>query len=133
MARIAGIDLPKNKRVVIGLTYIYGIGVSSAKKILEEAGVDENIRVNQAFIGAWGIDLEAGFTCSDPFEAEMRRKAIACSQQAIVVADHSKFGRVSLFSFANIDGIDALISDDEIGLKTKQMFRENGVNAIFAK
>ncbi len=47
MARIAGIDLPKNKRVVIGLTYIYGIGVSSAKKILEEAGVDENVRVNQ--------------------------------------------------------------------------------------
>ena len=47
MARIAGIDLPKNKRVVIGLTYIYGIGISSAKKILEEAGVDENVRVNQ--------------------------------------------------------------------------------------
>ncbi len=47
MARIAGIDLPKNKRVVIGLTYIYGIGVSSARKILEEAGVDENVRVNQ--------------------------------------------------------------------------------------
>ena len=47
MARIAGVDLPKNKRVVIGLTYIYGIGVSSAKKILEEAGVDENIRVSQ--------------------------------------------------------------------------------------
>jgi len=47
LARIAGIDLPKNKRVVIGLTYIYGIGVSSAKKILEEAGVDENVRVNQ--------------------------------------------------------------------------------------
>ena len=47
MARIAGIDLPKNKRVVVGLTYIYGIGISSAKRILEEAGVDENIRVNQ--------------------------------------------------------------------------------------
>jgi small subunit ribosomal protein S13 len=45
LARIAGIDLPKNKRVVIGLTYIYGIGKSSAKKILEEAKVDENIRV----------------------------------------------------------------------------------------
>ena len=47
MARIAGIDLPKNKRVVVGLTYIYGIGVSSAKRILQEAGVDENVRVNQ--------------------------------------------------------------------------------------
>ncbi len=46
MARIAGIDLPKNKRVIIGLTYIYGIGKSSAKKILEEAKVDENIRVS---------------------------------------------------------------------------------------
>ena len=46
MARIAGIDLPKNKRVVIGLTYIYGIGKPAAKKILEEAKIDENIRVN---------------------------------------------------------------------------------------
>tara|TARA_B100001057_G_scaffold479828_1_gene551933 strand:- start:406 stop:783 length:378 start_codon:yes stop_codon:yes gene_type:complete len=45
MARIAGIDLPKNKRGVIGLTYIYGIGRSTAQKILAEAGVDENIKV----------------------------------------------------------------------------------------
>ena len=45
MARISGIDLPKNKRGVIGLTYIYGIGRSTAKKILAEAGVDENIKV----------------------------------------------------------------------------------------
>ena len=45
MARIAGIDLPKNKRGVIGLTYIYGIGLSTSQKILSEAGVDENIKV----------------------------------------------------------------------------------------
>ncbi len=45
MARIAGIDLPKNKRGVIGLTYIYGIGRSTAKKILANAKVDENIKV----------------------------------------------------------------------------------------
>ena len=45
MARIAGVDLPKDKRVVIGLTYIFGIGLDSAKKILAEAGVDESIRV----------------------------------------------------------------------------------------
>jgi len=45
LARIAGVDLPKNKRVVIGLMYIYGIGRSSAQKILSDAGVDENIRV----------------------------------------------------------------------------------------
>tara|TARA_B100000925_G_scaffold24437_3_gene16568 strand:- start:871 stop:1248 length:378 start_codon:yes stop_codon:yes gene_type:complete len=45
MARISGIDLPKNKRGVIGLTYIYGIGRSTAQKILAEANVDQNIKV----------------------------------------------------------------------------------------
>ena len=45
MARIAGIDLPKDKRIEIGLTYIYGIGRKSAKDILAQAGVDSDIRV----------------------------------------------------------------------------------------
>lgn len=47
MARIAGIDLPKQKRAEIGLTYIYGIGRSSAQKILSEAGVDPNKRIGE--------------------------------------------------------------------------------------
>ena len=47
MARIAGIDLPKNKRGEIGLTYIYGIGVSTAQYILGKAGIDVNKKVNQ--------------------------------------------------------------------------------------
>ena len=45
MARIAGIDLPKDKRVEIGLTYIYGIGQKTASKILEATGVNPDIRV----------------------------------------------------------------------------------------
>ncbi|OBR93005.1 MULTISPECIES: 30S ribosomal protein S13 [Clostridium] len=45
MARIAGIDLPKEKRVEIGLTYIYGIGLSTSQKILKEAGVNPDTRV----------------------------------------------------------------------------------------
>ena len=45
MARIKGIDLPKNKRGVIGLTYIYGIGLSYSKSILKEAKVSEDIKV----------------------------------------------------------------------------------------
>ena len=47
MARIAGIDLPKHKRGEIGLTYIYGIGRTTAQKILTEAGVDWNKKVEQ--------------------------------------------------------------------------------------
>src|SRR5271163_2348804 len=46
MARLAGVDLPRNKRIEIGLTYIFGIGVSSSRKILKEAGVDENKRTD---------------------------------------------------------------------------------------
>ena len=45
MARIAGIDLPREKRVEIGLTYIYGIGVSSSNKILAKAGINPDTRV----------------------------------------------------------------------------------------
>ncbi|WP_339894214.1 30S ribosomal protein S13 [uncultured Algibacter sp.] len=45
MARIAGVDIPKNKRGVISLTYIYGIGRSRSKEILAEAKVDESIKV----------------------------------------------------------------------------------------
>ncbi len=45
MARIAGVDLPKEKRVEYGLTYIFGIGVSSSRKILEETGIDPDTRV----------------------------------------------------------------------------------------
>ena len=45
MARIAGVDLPREKRVEIGLTYIYGIGLTSAQKILAEAKVNPDIRV----------------------------------------------------------------------------------------
>jgi small subunit ribosomal protein S13 len=47
MARIAGIDLPKNKRGEIGLTYIFGIGRSSAKKILMDAGISFDKKVNE--------------------------------------------------------------------------------------
>ena len=45
MARIAGVDLPRQKRVEIALTYIYGIGVSRSNKILAKAGIDPNVRV----------------------------------------------------------------------------------------
>ena len=46
MARISGVDLPKNKRGVIGLTYIFGLGNTSAAQILDKAGIDPNKKIN---------------------------------------------------------------------------------------
>lgn len=54
MARIAGVDLPKQKRGVIGLTYIFGIGPTTAKKILEETSIDPDIK-----IGDWNEEQVA--------------------------------------------------------------------------
>jgi small subunit ribosomal protein S13 len=67
MARIAGIDLPRNKRGVIGLTYIYGIGRSTAADILAKCGIDEDTKVSE-----WDDDQLAkirGFI-SDNFKVE---------------------------------------------------------------
>lgn len=47
MARIAGVDLPKNKRIEIALTYIYGIGRNSSQKILKDAGIDRDTKTDQ--------------------------------------------------------------------------------------
>ena len=45
MARIAGVDIPNDKRVVVSLTYVYGIGLATSKKILAAAGISEDVRV----------------------------------------------------------------------------------------
>lgn len=67
MARIAGVDLPKNKRGVIGLTYIFGIGRSTAERILSEASIDENKRVRD-----WNDDdiLKIRSIIGDNFKVE---------------------------------------------------------------
>ncbi|MEN8765309.1 MAG: 30S ribosomal protein S13 [Wenyingzhuangia sp.] len=74
MARISGIDIPKNKRGVIALTYIFGIGRTRAKEILASAGVDENIKVQDwtdAQIGA--IREQAGtFTIEGELRSEIQ-------------------------------------------------------------
>ena len=51
MARIAGVDLPRDKRIEIGLTYIYGIGLKSSKDILAATGIDPDVRVKDLMEG----------------------------------------------------------------------------------
>ena len=46
MPRIAGVDLPRNKRIIRGLTYIYGVGVTKSRQILSEAGIEETVRTD---------------------------------------------------------------------------------------
>ena len=73
MARIAGIDLPKEKRVEIGLTYIYGIGLTSAKKILAATGINPDTRAKDLTdddIAKLRDEIENNYTV----EGELRRE-----------------------------------------------------------
>ena len=73
MARIAGVDLPREKRVEIGLTYVYGIGRTSAKKILEATGINPDTRVKdltEEEIGKIRDAIDANFTV----EGDLRRE-----------------------------------------------------------
>jgi small subunit ribosomal protein S13 len=76
MARIAGIDLPRNKRVVIALTYIKGIGPATSQKVLEMAKVDENTRTDvltETQVGEIRKIIEANI----PVEGDIRREISA--------------------------------------------------------
>lgn len=72
MARVAGVDIPRDKRVVIALTYIYGIGKATAKEILAKAGVSEDTRVRDLTEDELGKIREAvaGYTV----EGDLRRE-----------------------------------------------------------
>ena len=74
MARIAGVDLPRNKRIEVALTFIYGVGRSTALKILEEASVDPNKRVEKLTeeeVAKLRASLESGFKVEGSLRTEV--------------------------------------------------------------
>jgi small subunit ribosomal protein S13 len=74
VARIAGVDLPKNKRIEAALTYIFGIGFTSSKKILDEAGVDPDTRVHDlkdADVAKIRAVIDANFKVEGALRAEV--------------------------------------------------------------
>jgi small subunit ribosomal protein S13 len=73
MARIAGVDLPRNKRMEIALTYIYGIGRPRARKILEVAGVDINLRSDN-LTDDQIVKLRAAIDAGGKIEGDLKRE-----------------------------------------------------------
>ena len=74
MARIAGVDLPREKRIEIGLTYIYGIGRTSSNRILERAGVNPDTRVRDVTDEEVGKIRDAIEELQIPVEGDLRRE-----------------------------------------------------------
>ena len=74
MARIAGVDLPRTKRVEIGLTYIYGIGLSTSKRILEQTNIDPNLRAKDLSPQQLNEIIHAITNNKIPIEGDLRRE-----------------------------------------------------------
>lgn len=73
MPRIAGVDIPANKRIIVALTYIYGVGRALSQKILKAVGIDENIRakdLHEDQLSALGSYIEKNY----PIEGSLRRQ-----------------------------------------------------------
>ncbi len=87
---------------------------------------------SKAFLGAWGITPENGLTDSPLMEVELKKLVVNNSQETIAVVDSSKFGRVGLASFATIDQITRIVTDNDAPLENINWFIKSGIDILTA-
>ena len=107
MARIAGVNLPANKRVEIALTYVYGIGKSSAKKIVEEARIDSKRRLNELTDNE--LTNIRNIVSKNSVEGDLRRENSLSILETINLVN-----RLSGLSWSNYEHINQARSGDHI-------------------
>jgi DeoR family fructose operon transcriptional repressor len=88
----------------------------------------DEINVDVAFLGTNGISFDRGLTTPDSAEAEIKRQMLRCARRRVLLADHSKIGRVSLCKHAELADIDLLITDTGISPAQVAAFESAGVN-----
>lgn len=114
---LTGGQLRKNTSALVG---------PIAKRSLEE------IYVDTLFLGINGISIDQGFTVPTLPEAEMSRKVTSIANEVIIVADFSKFGKVSHAKVAEIDGAHRVITDDRVDESYREAFSDIGVELVLA-
>ena len=92
----------------------------------------DTLRVDIAFIGTNGISVAHGLSTPDTEEAAVKRAMVRCANYVVVVADSSKIGREEFVSFAALDDVDALITDDEIADGDRAEIAGRGVEVVIA-
>ena len=94
MARLVGVDLPRDKRIEVGLTYIYGIGLTTSKKILAETGVDPSVRVKDLTeddLTKLRDYIQANIKVEGDLQDVYKRQVYAREQQLVAVAPFHRF------------------------------------------
>ena len=93
----------------------------------------EKINLQKAFLGAWGISLMAGLTDTNLQEVELKRAVIKRCQEVIAVLDGNKFGQMGLASFATLDEISCIVTDDSAPPDMIEAFRQRGIEVLVAE
>lgn len=88
------------------------------------------LRADKAILGANGLTAEAGLTSPNPFTAQTKRAMIAASREVIIVADHTKLGRIALYAVAPIGAICTLVTDDKANPELIDAIRSAGVEVV---
>ncbi len=92
----------------------------------------QSFNFNKVFLGAWGLTLDEGAMDTHLAEVELKRTIVERAQNVVVAIDGSKFGRLALASFAQVDRITHLVTDDTAPQATLAALRERGVNVLVA-
>lgn len=93
----------------------------------------KKINIRRAFLGAWGITLEEGVTDINLLEVELKQMIVELAEEVIMVLDSSKFGETGMVSFAAINQIDCVITDENAPADIVEEMRGQGVRVMIAK
>ncbi|CAG7625363.1 DeoR/GlpR family DNA-binding transcription regulator [Paenibacillus allorhizosphaerae] len=105
----------------------YTIIGPSAIQMMDELNVDI------AFLGCTGIDLQRGLSIFHREEAELKKRMMKASKKVVLLADHSKFDRTALVSFAALEEIDMLITDADASSATIEQLEQRGIQVVRAE
>ena len=90
----------------------------------------ENVHFNLAILGSTGYDIKNGFTCENAEDARLKREAMKRADRSVVLMDSSKVGRTSTYTFAKVDEIDTVVTDDNLDSELIRHFTKTGTELV---
>ncbi|AKL94834.1 transcriptional regulator, DeoR family [Clostridium aceticum] len=128
---LIALALSKNKDIKVVVTggYIRGEILSIVGPITDK--IIQSFRVDKAFVGTNGITIEDGCTTPNIDEAHTKNMMIQSAKEAYIVADHSKFGKISFARIADIDEIHGIITDKSIDEAIIEKYKSNNIQLIY--
>lgn len=90
------------------------------------------MNVDMAFLGAYGLTVEAGCTTPNYWEADTNRALLSAAGRSVIVADHTKWGVTGMMTFADLNSLDLLITDEEVPAAARKRLHETGAEVVLA-